>query len=148
MQSGVYFSTENYHVRVRDCDDTNPHKTKLVNGVCLDECDLARLSNDVYNYENGIKEEDYSEESTLDEDKRNGWSAINVDGIDGLTLTDGDSGFNSVLFKREVNGQTEYMYVTEGTTSLTDLSENIEQLSGNSEQYALSINNAIAIKIM
>lgn len=139
-------STEKIHVSVKDCDDTNPHKNKLVNGVCVDECDFARLANDVYNYENGIKEEDYSEESTLSENKRSGWSAMNVDGIDGLILTDGDSGFNSVLFKREVNGQTEYMYVTEGTKSLTDLFENFEQLSGNSEQYALSINNAIAIK--
>ena len=64
----------------------------------------------------------------------NGWTAIRVDSD--------DTGYRAVLFQGEYNGNTEYIYATAGSDDKGDWINNIDQLSGNSEQYRTSIGNA------
>ena len=62
----------------------------------------------------------------------------------GITTNNEDIGFKSQLFKRTVDGVTEYTYAFAGTdfTSLKDWKNNVSQVLGLSEQYSLAIQNA------
>jgi hypothetical protein len=73
-----------------------------------------------------------------------GWELNNSLDTSSMTLTVLSSGFNSAVYQKFVNGVYQYIYVTEGTDpiSVIDWYNNIRQISGNSEQYELSVKNA------
>ena len=126
-----------------DCDDTNPHKTKLVNGVCLDECDLAKAAKAVYNTANN-----YKEHNVFDTSLQNGWNLSRQDELPfagtNFKFSHANSGFNSALYVREENGVKQYLYVTEGTdpTQASDVVTDVDQLFRSTAQYEVSVQNA------
>lgn len=65
----------------------------------------------------------------------------------GIQFTDPNSSFNSTLYKiTNTNGSVEYVYATEGTVSLTDWKNNIQQATGYAaDQYAISVENALLL---
>ena len=78
-----------------------------------------------------------------------GWHVSKLN-IKGVHYQDKKSGFKSLLFERKnPNGKgLEYVYATAGTdfTELNDWKNNFQQITGMSEQYKQSMNNAIIIK--
>jgi len=65
-------------------------------------------------------------------DKSGGWTAIRVDKL-------GDKGFRGVLYEGTYDGNTEYIYATAGTNDMVDVVDDLTQLSGDSNQYDLSV---------
>lgn len=104
-------------------------------------CETALLSRDVYSTEDGQQE--FGTEP-IPQELSGGWELNNTLDLSSLTLTDNDSGFNSAVYQKLVNGVYQYMYVTEGTDpiSIIDWYNNVRQVSGNSEQYEISVQNA------
>ena len=113
-------------------------------GNCIDTltpCETALLSRDVYNTINGQQE---LGEEPIPVKLSGGWELNNFLDTSSLNLTDPDSGFNSAVYQKLVNGVYQYMYVTEGSTfeGVQDLYNNISQITGNSKQYEISVQNA------
>jgi hypothetical protein len=116
---------------------------RLVNEVEIipTPCETALLSRDVYNTTNGQQE---LGEEPIPINLSGGWVLNNTLNTSSMNLTDPSSGFNSAVYQKLVNGVYQYMYVTEGTDpiSVIDWYNNIRQVSGNSEQYEISVKNA------
>jgi hypothetical protein len=117
---------------------------KVINGKCIDiptPCETALLSRDVYNTTNGQQE---LGQEPIPKKLSGGWELNNSLDTSSMKLTDPNSGFNSAVYQKSVNGDYQYMYVTEGTDliSIIDWYNNISQVSGNSEQYEISVQNA------
>ena len=110
----------------------NPIKLIDPNGERPTEEEAARISAHVYG----------TEKVTL----TGGWhlSKLNKTIGDIITLKDKDSGFKSAIYERTYKGKTEYVYATAGTdfTEMNDWKNNIKQIIGKSEQYAISMSNA------
>ncbi|MBD5191429.1 MAG: hypothetical protein HDS88_00910 [Bacteroidales bacterium] len=73
------------------------------------------------------------------------WEPLTIDESSGLTLNaDGlfSTGLQSEIFKRTIDGKTEYAYVFAGTNSIRDAEQDIAQIAGLSAQYSMAINNA------
>lgn len=111
----------------------NPVKFVDPNGKEPTEEEAARIAAHVYN----------NEDIAL----IGGWQVSTLK-IDGVRMTDNDSGFKSQLYERTQDGKTEYVYATAGTdiTSMKDWSNNIKQILGKSRQYNISMGNAETIK--
>ncbi|QTD36297.1 hypothetical protein JL193_08975 [Polaribacter batillariae] len=114
------------------------------NGNCVNTptpCETALLSRDVYNTTNGQQE---LGQEPIPIKLSGGWELNNTLDTSSLNLTDPSSGFNSAVYQKLVNGVYQYMYVTEGTDpiSIIDWYNNISQISGNSKQYEISVQNA------
>lgn len=121
--------------------------TEDVNGVCLENptpCETALLSRDVYNTEDGQQEQGTE---PIPSELSGGWELNNTLDLYSLNLSNSDIGFNSAVYQKLVNGVYQYLYVTEGTDpiSFTDWYNNFEQISGNSAQYAISVQNAVLL---
>lgn len=75
-----------------------------------------------------------------------GWELNTTLDLSELTLTNEDIGFNSAVYQKFnfAKNTYEYMYVTEGSgfLSLSDWANNAHQLTGDSEQYEISVTNA------
>lgn len=108
----------------------------------LIRCLTAKLANQVYETLNGALE---SGANALPSNVTLVPPALLPDGV---KLTSDNSSFNSALYKIDNgNGNVEYIYATEGTISLQDWRNNVQQATGSlSEQYALSVDNAIKLK--
>ena len=104
-------------------------------------CEMAFLARDVANIENGTQA-DGSE--PIPSKLSGGWELNTTLNLSQLTLTDNDSGFNSAVYQKLVNGVYQYMYITQGSelSDYPDWVNNANQLSGNSEQYDISVENA------
>ena len=109
----------------------NPIKLIDPNGERPTEEEAARISAHVYG----------TEKVTL----TGGWHLSKYnETISGITLRDEKSGFKSAIYERTYKGKTEYVYATAGTdfTEMNDWKNNIKQIIGKSEQYAISMRNA------
>jgi hypothetical protein len=76
-----------------------------------------------------------------------GWQ-VSTREISNVKYSDSNTGLKSNLYERtNKDGSIEYAYVTAGTnpSSSKDWKNNADQLSGNSEQYAQSVDNAATI---
>jgi hypothetical protein len=104
-------------------------------------CETALLSRDVYNTTNGQQE---LGQTPIPIKLSGGWELNNSLDTSSMNLTDPDSGFNSAVYQKLVNGVYQYMYVTEGSTfeGIQDWYNNISQIPGNSKQYEISVQNA------
>lgn len=69
--------------------------------------------------------------------------------IEGVTFVDDKTGFKSGLYQRKIDGKIEYAYVTAGTDGADklDWQNNVDQLSGKSDQYRQSTENAVALRL-
>jgi len=77
-------------------------------------------------------------------DLTGGWE-ISAMQVEGVQFHDANTGFESSLYERTVDGVNEYSYVTSGTnmTSALDWKKNLGQASvGIAKQYEQSVNNA------
>jgi hypothetical protein len=103
--------------------------------------ETALLSRDVYSTTNGQQE---LGQEPIPINLSGGWELNNTLDTSSMALTDPNSGFNSAVYQKWVNGVYQYIYVTEGTkpNSVIDWYNNIRQVSGNSEQYEISVKNA------
>ena len=103
---------------------------------------MAKLAADVYQTENGQYKPDATQ-TDLD-----GWKLSEMDF--GITLTKNESGLNSAVYQKEVNGEMQYVYVTQGSdfnNGGNDWSENYKQSMGQySAQYDQSVKNAKALQ--
>ncbi len=99
------------------------------------------LSRDVYSTTNGQQK---LGEEPIPTELSGGWELNTTLDVSTMTLTQNSSGFNSAVYQKLVNGVYQYMYVTEGSTlrDIQDWYNNIRQISGNSAQYELSVQNA------
>lgn len=116
-------------------------------GICINSptpCETALLSRDVYNTINGQQE---LGQTPIPKELSGGWELNTSLDTSTMNLTDADSGFNSAVYQKLVNGVYQYMYVTEGTSlpSVVDWYNNISQVSCNSTQYEISVDNAIKL---
>ncbi len=119
-------------------------KVEDIYGNCLaipTPCETALLSRDVYNTNNGQQE---LGKEPIPVELSGGWELNNTLDTSSMNLTDPVSGFNSAVYQKLVNGDYQYIYVTEGTNpiSVIDWMNNFNQISGNSLQYKISSSNA------
>jgi hypothetical protein len=116
---------------------------RLVNEVEIipTPCETALLSRDVYNTTNGQQQ---LGTDPIPHELSGRWVLNNSLDTSSMALTDPNSGFNSAVYQKWGNGVYQYMYVTEGSDLLDaqDTYNNITQISGNSEQYEISVKNA------
>lgn len=137
----MYYSAVPFFTRIDPLCESFPHLSPYLycvndpvnlvdrNGEAPSEKEAARMADYVYGQEK-IK-------------LTGGWE-VSKRHVDGLVLTNKESGFKSGLFERTNDGVTEYAYVYAGTdfTSMEDWSNNYQQLFGHSEQYSTAIRNA------
>ena len=129
--------------RAKALERRNAELNRLVNEVEIipTPCETALLSRDVYNTTNGQQQ---LGTDPIPNELSGGWVLNNSLDTSSMALTDPNSGFNSAVYQKLVNGVYQYMYVTEGSTlrDTQDWYNNISQVSGNSEQYEISVKNA------
>lgn len=135
-----------YDTKTKECKCPEG-KVEDSNGNCVNTptpCETALLSRDVYNTTNGQQE---LGQEPIPIKLSGGWELNNTLDTSSMNLTDPSSGFNSAVYQKLVNGVYQYMYVTEGSTfeGIQDWYNNISQVSGNSEQYEISVQNAIKL---
>lgn len=102
----------------------NPVLYNDPSGLCPDCSDeeYPILANDAYTAKRGYI-------------TQNGWEAIKID----EKLGDYDNGYRGVLFRKNIDGNDQYIYSTAGTQDLTDMGNNLTQLLGGSSQYKVSV---------
>ena len=83
----------------------------------------------------------YTDNLAVGDKSSNGWEVVRIDG-------NSETGYKAALYKGEYNGNTEYIYSTQGTnpTSGKDWKNNAQQVAtGNSPQYSESVEKAISL---
>jgi len=124
-----------------ECDEGMVYDEILSKCVeAITPCEKAMIAADVYNTQNG----EYAESSEpLPFELHGAWSLNKSVDLSHLKLYDPDSDFNSALYEKTLRtGEIVYVYATEGSASVQDIKENINQLFGTSSQYKLSVSNA------
>ena len=119
------------------CDDP-------IHGCAREEptpCEMAFLARDVANIDNGNQASGTEPIASV---LSGGWELNTTLDLSDIILTDNDSGFNSAVYQILVNGQYQYMYITQGSEpkDFQDWANNFDQLFGDSDQYEISVSNA------
>lgn len=89
-----------------------------------------------------LAEHVYTENLAVGDKSSNGWEVVRID-------ENSETGYKAALYQGQYNGNTEYIYSTQGTnpTSVKDWKNNAQQVAtGNSPQYAQSVETAGQLK--